>query len=81
MGGRLLRAEPVRFFAGPFLSQTNLGATLQTLGHLPLACFSFALCSCAHLLCPELWLPQGTRSASLIAPCKHIKVPRAYIGC
>ena len=79
MGGRLLRAEPVRFFAGPFSSQTNLGATLQTLGHLPLACFSFALCSCAQLRAVAAAELDAKRLIN--APCKHIKVPRAYIGC
>ena len=54
MGERLLpRRAPVdsprTLFAGPFSSQTNLGATLQTLGHLSLARFSFALCA-AHQL-------------------------------
>ena len=42
--GERSRAEPRTLFAGPFSSQTNLGATLQTLGHLSLARFSFALC-------------------------------------
>jgi hypothetical protein len=81
MGARLLRAEPRTLFAGPFSSQTNLGATLQTLRNLALARFSFSLCSSAVRAAAELDAKRLIyRTLQALRCLLHISTPAEAVG-